>query len=320
MSNKTTHVIEKEVVNNTHSEKINNILFKIIPVEIFEKNKIIKTFAFIDDGSSISLMDESLANQLELDGVLTPLCLRWTGGMERSEESSKKLKIFISGGNKKRAALEVSTVKSLNLPMQSLDYKILSQRYRHLRKLPIESYSDAVPQILIGLNHFDLGVSSRIREGSPHEPVAVCTKLGWLIYGTITSNNTASMHFNYHICDCSATADKLDELVRNFYSLDSVGICVKNPLVAESDKRALDLLEKFTKQKPSGHYEVPLLWKFDLIALPDSFEMCFKRLVCLERKLLQNFELFKIFKDTIFKYLSKGYIRKLNKNEIDRSW
>lgn len=97
-----------------------------------------------------------------------------------------------------------------------------------------------------------------------------------------------------------------------------MGISVQNPLVAERDKRALDLLKKFTKQTPSGHYKVPLLWKFDIIEMPDSYEMNLKWLICLERKLLQNSELLNVFKETISKYLAKGYIRKSNKNEINR--
>ncbi len=46
--------------------------------------------------------------------------------------------------------------------------------------------------------------------------------------------------------------------------------------------------------------------------------MAVKRLTCLERKLLQNCDLIKIFKDTISKYVDKGYIRKLDDTEINR--
>lgn len=313
-----THVVEK-VVNNTHSVKIKDILFKIIPIKMYGKNKIIETFAFIDEGSSISLMDESLAKQLDVNGIHSPLCLRWTGGMERSEENSQKLTIEISGGNQRRMNMNVCTVKSLNLPIQSLDYQMLSQRYRHLRNLPVRSYSNAEPKLLIGLNHFDLGISSKIREGSPHEPVAVCTKLGWLVYGAVAENKDTRKHFNFSICDCSTSDENLEELVRSFYSLESVGISVKDPLIADNDKRALHLLNTFTKRLTNCHYEVPLLWKFDVIELPDSYEMALKRLICLERKLAQNSDLFNIFKDTISKYLSKGYIRKLNSHEMKRA-
>ncbi|XP_075162909.1 uncharacterized protein LOC142235544 [Haematobia irritans] len=40
--------------------------------------------------------------------------------------------------------------------------------------------------------------------------------------------------------------------------------------------------------------------------------MALRRLKCLENKLLQNSELLQIFRDTISKYISKGYIRKLD--------
>lgn len=309
----------EEVVNNSHSAEIKNILFKIIPVKIYGKDKSINTYAFIDDGSSISLMDESLVNQLDVEGISNPLCLRWTGGMERTENSSQKVKIGISGGNGKRFNMNVFTVNSLNLPSQSLDYRVMAQNYRHLRNLPVKSYSNAVPMLLIGLNHFDLGIHNKVREGSPYEPVAVRTQLGWLIYGTVAENKNSGKHFNYHICECSASDNDLDKLVRSYYALDSVGISIKDPLIAESEQRALHLLDNFTKRNANGNYIVPLLWKFDLVKLPDSYDMAFKRLVCLERKLKQNDELFNTFKETLSKYLSKGYIRKLKENEIDRA-
>ncbi|XP_017487332.1 PREDICTED: uncharacterized protein LOC108375696, partial [Rhagoletis zephyria] len=247
-----THAVEEvEVINNAHSASSQNILFKIIPITIYGNDKEIKTLAFIDEGSSISLMDESIADQLGISGVPNPLCLRWTGG-----------------GNKQRLEMNVCTVESLNLPTQTLDYELLSQRYRHLRKLPIESYTNAKPKLLIGLNHFKMGISTKTFEGAPHEPVAVCTKLGWLIYGTVAEHNSRKQ-FNFHICDCSESDQQLDELVRSFYTLDSVGICAKDPMLAESEKRALNLLDSFTHYKDNGHYEVPLLWKFDSFKLPD---------------------------------------------------
>ena len=68
-------MINREV-NNSHSGEIKNVLFKIIPIKVFgNNNKTVNTFALIDEGSSISLMDESLTNELEIDGVPKPLCL-----------------------------------------------------------------------------------------------------------------------------------------------------------------------------------------------------------------------------------------------------
>ena len=96
---------------------------------------------------------------------------------------------------------------------------MMSQRYKHLRNLPVDSYTNAVPQILIELNHFNLGVSTKIHEGTPQEPIAVRTKLGSLIYGAATEENKRSNHFNFHIWNCSIEDNKLEQLVKIFMPL-----------------------------------------------------------------------------------------------------
>ena len=61
------------------------------------------------------------------------------------EQSSKKLTINIAGTNGEYLQMNVSTVKSLDLPMQTIDYSKLSQQFGHLKNLPIESFANAVP-------------------------------------------------------------------------------------------------------------------------------------------------------------------------------
>lgn len=63
---------------------------------------------------------------LDMTGTANPLCLKWTGGIERRENNSKKLTIHIAGRNAKPIPLNVSTVISLNLPTQSLIAQSLS--------------------------------------------------------------------------------------------------------------------------------------------------------------------------------------------------
>lgn len=133
------------IVNNTHNVQTKQILFKTIPIKIYGKNKTVNAFAFIGEVSSVSLVDESLVNELNLSGVSTPWCLRWTGGVERNEKDSKKVTICILGGNKQTVVISAFTVKSLNLPTQTLVYNTMSQRYKHLQHLPVDSYTNAVP-------------------------------------------------------------------------------------------------------------------------------------------------------------------------------
>lgn len=51
--------------------------------------------------------------------------------------------------------INVRSVKELSLSPQSLDYKNLARNNPHLKNLPIEIYLNAVPTVLVGLDHFD---------------------------------------------------------------------------------------------------------------------------------------------------------------------
>ena len=108
----------KKREKNSHSNELKNTMFKINVTD-----KTINTFAFIDDGSSVSLMNESL----DVNGEPNPICLRGTGGMERSEQNSHKLIINLTWTNGKCFALDVCIVKSLDLPMQTLKFEKMSQ-------------------------------------------------------------------------------------------------------------------------------------------------------------------------------------------------
>lgn len=154
-------------------------MFKIIPITIYgNENKFIETFAFIDDGSSTSLIDEQIINDLNLSGTAEPLCLKWTGSVERNEYNSHRLCINVAGPNNKIHTVDVRTVKQLSLPKQTLDIEKLLQDFPYLTGLPVKSYIDATPRLLIGLNNSRLCVYNNIREGKVSEPVAIRTRLG----------------------------------------------------------------------------------------------------------------------------------------------
>lgn len=143
---------------NTHERPQRSVLFRIIPVTLFNGNRKCETFAFLDEGSSLTLIESSLARQLGATGVSEPLELRWTSSVKRNENSSKRVDFEISGkGQPQRYILKnAHTVGELNLPSQSLTINELSERFPHLRNLSVSSYTEAVPRILLGLENLSL--------------------------------------------------------------------------------------------------------------------------------------------------------------------
>ncbi|XP_075150403.1 uncharacterized protein LOC142224509 [Haematobia irritans] len=301
---------------NTHNTTTCHSLFKIIPITIYgNKNKSIKTFAFIDEGSSTSLMEQNIVKELNLSSVPEPLCLKWTGDVERSEEDSRRLSIAISGSNGRKYTADVHTVKYLSLPQQSVNITKLKKDFSHLIGIPVESYENARPRLLIGVNNSRLCISRRVIEGKPNEPVAILTRLGWLLFGSLRTG-TPEKHHHYHICECNIQSDKkLFDLVKNFYCLESSGIVTDNAIMSKYDEKAISILQNYTRQRTDGHYETALLWRQEDIVLPNSLDMAKKRYFCLEKRLRADKELNLIFEKTIHEYLAKGYVAKVEGHE-----
>ena len=101
---------------------------------------------------------------------------------------------------------DVRMINKLSLPIQTNSSQgDIRQQYPHLRELSIETYKDAVPQNLIGLDNWKLDIPLLIREGSWREPVATQTRLGWIIHGfnDKTSDSDTNYQHQSFICNCN---------------------------------------------------------------------------------------------------------------------
>ena len=70
--------------NNTHRQQEITAFFRIVPVTLYNGNANTDTFAFLDEGSSLTLVQEDLANKLGINGAPERLCLKWTSDMVRN--------------------------------------------------------------------------------------------------------------------------------------------------------------------------------------------------------------------------------------------
>ncbi|XP_062713763.1 uncharacterized protein LOC115256765 [Aedes albopictus] len=305
---------------NVHRQLPCPVLFRILPVTLYGKKKSVTTLAFLDDGSSYTLMEKELADELGVEGEAEPLCLQWTGSIKRIEKDSQNVQLGISAaGNSQQHTLEyVRTVESLDLPPQSLQYEEMARRYDYLKGLPVDSYPTATPRILIGVDNAKLLLTLKKREGKYFEPVAAKTRLGWTIYGKAEGLSSTPEHRILHICARSSD-EQLHDAVKNFFSIENVGVALVPQIEAEEDRRSREILEQTTIRTSSGRFQTGLLWKFDCIEFPESRLMAEKRLTCLERSLCKKPELYANVRQQILDYQSKGYVHKLTDEEASRS-
>lgn len=302
---------------NNHNVSNNQVYFQIIPVTLHgEDNKRVETHAFLDSGSGITLLEEAIAKELGLQGVVANMTLRWTGDIKR-EELSSKVTLSISGSkdDNKYVLKNVQTTRKLCLPVQKISEDTLST-FKHLRSLPIETYERVQPRILIGVDNFKLLIAKETVEGVDDEPVAIRTRIGWCLFGG--SSKSKSLFQGTHV----PTDDDIHSLVKGFFGLESIGIRVPtSEVISETEARAVKILEKTVQQSDDGRYTAGLLWKSDDVKLPNSLNMATHRMICFEKKLKRNPDLQLTVSKQIEDYIKKGYLQKLTNEEAKvHSW
>ncbi|XP_037825844.1 uncharacterized protein LOC119613849 [Lucilia sericata] len=306
-------------------KKENKSLFRYVPVTLYGKTHSLNTFALIDEGSSCTLIENELALELGLDGPAEELCLQWTGDITQTDESSKKVYLQISPRDQvanKMALHNVRTISNLDLPIQTLTKEDIAQN-EHLKNISNLSYTSVKAKLLIGLDNAKLCVPLEIRESANDGLIAIRCRIGWGVYGRQYTGSTSPNRV-MHVCPCNVY-DRMDELIQNYFSLDSIGIKLNiNPLRSKEDERAKSIMESTTKYiAEKRSWETGLLWKYETICLPDSLPMARRRLFCLEAKINKNDKLKSFLVEKIKDYERKGYVRKLQKNEISyggKSW
>ncbi|XP_055589277.1 uncharacterized protein LOC129741562 [Uranotaenia lowii] len=311
VNSENTPTTSTAVINLHQSEQ--STLFRMLPVTLYGNGRSVEVLAFIDDGSSMTLLDEDIASQLEIRGEPAPLCLQWTGNVTRSEAKSQRVSLEIRGTRKsQKFPIEVRTVCGLELPNQSMCYAKLLEKYHHLQGLPIQDYQNVKPRVLIGNDNSHIGATLRIREGEPGEPIAAKCRLGWSVYGAIGEGTRRAGSFHISECKCDG---ELHNMVENFFSMEISGIWNSPEPQSKKNLRANKIMEQTTKRR-GQRFETGLLWKYDDFEFPESRKMAERRHRCLERRMRSNPVIGDSVRKQMMDYLRKGYIHKATPEEL----
>ncbi|XP_070132565.1 uncharacterized protein [Drosophila bipectinata] len=291
----------------------------ILPLTLYGENTKVDTYALLDEGSSVTLIDDELIRSLNLKGESRQLNVQWFGGKSAKEHTKVvSLQISAAGKPKRHGLKNVYGVANLNLPMQSLRQEDV-QAVKANTRLPVMPYNNATPRILIGLDHAHLGVPFRTKSYGSGRPFAADTALGWVVYGPVNGKPSSPL-----LSSCLLAVpqdDLLEKMVSDYFETENFGAKPVQPVAAgrvdlepsvgdSGDARALSTLEKTTK-RVGQRYETGLLWKDDKVRLPESYSMALRRLVNIERKMKRDVDFASAYIRIMDDYVKKGYARRL---------
>ncbi|KAI5638198.1 hypothetical protein NE865_09144 [Phthorimaea operculella] len=313
-----------DISNKNVSALQERTLLKIVPVVVSGPAGEYATHAFLDDGSTDTLIDDTVAARIGATGPLQPLSIAGIGGMTRNTVANI-VDFYIKGRNSKERYLikNAKRMKSLNLSTQSL-YERELRAFPHLSDLVNElTHVNVTPTILIGSKDWYLTLSREIREGKRSDPVAVRTLLGWTLHGAVSSQSKPVEFVNHLTWNVPepiryasfSTPDpihsKLDDLtsmMKEQYKLDAIGITERAPRLSKDEERAIEILESTARRLPSGRFEVGLPWRdIDKSKLPDSYPHALARFLSLEKQMAKNKEFASAYREFISGIIKKGY-------------
>ncbi|KAI5632785.1 hypothetical protein NE865_14503 [Phthorimaea operculella] len=262
-------------------------LLKIVPVVVSGPAGEYATHAFLDDGSTATLIDDTVAARIGATGPLQPLSIAGIGGMTRNTVANI-VDFYIKGRNsKERYLIKKRETYEIAKPQYSVTLRTRIEGFPHLSDLVNElTHVNVTPTILIGSKDWYLTLSRKSAKEKVR-PVAVRTSLGWTLHGAVSSQSKPVEFVNHLTWNgpepirhaSFSTPDpihsKLDDLtsmMKEQYKLDAIGITERAPRLSKDEERAIEILESTARRLPSGRFEVGLPWRdIDKSKLPDSY-------------------------------------------------
>ena len=284
----TQALLETPVTScRVQSERTELDTMPIIPVKVklaYSDSEIV-THAFLDSGSSDTLITEHLMKQLGANGIKTTINLTTLNSHNMSVPCHAVSNIEICGLNEdKYITLPiVYTQESLPVSRQQIPTQEDISRWSYLSHIDVPML-DAGIGILIGNNVPKANEPWEVINSEGDGPYAVRTLLGWSINGPLRSvtalgDEPSVTAYRVQVCP------QLESQVLKFFNLDfsERHVSATGKGLSVEDRRFLDLVGD-RSSLVDGHYEICLPLRDASIPMPNNRSLAFQRLKGIKKR------------------------------------
>ncbi|XP_028395713.1 uncharacterized protein LOC114519743 [Dendronephthya gigantea] len=272
--------------------------------------RVLEGNVLVDSGAGTTVIRKDFAKSLGLQGQRERVDIAVVGGKRITQNDSRRVKFWISPlSGRESYPIEAHELDQTVISIPALNRNWLKS-FDHLSDIEFPHRAGRV-DLILGVQYSHLHAENEVRQGSPFQPIAKRTRLGWYVIGPDSATRNPSMSYlNF--------ARKID--LEKFYQFETVGVrapecsCPEETMTREG-KKAVDLFESSCKRL-GGRYVIGLPWKRDPANLPNNYPLAKRRLESLERSLARNPSKAKSYANAILEYEKNGWARRLTDLEI----
>ena len=269
----------------------------------------------LDCGSQRSYVTNRVKKRLCIkpDGQRDMTILTFGSSKERSQ-SCDVIHLGVQTIEDSSLVLKLLSVPLICSQVSAMPLESCQRNYEHLKSLELVNSSEAgEPDILIGSDYYWSIVTGEIVRGGDREPVAVRTKLGWILSGPVSFNcdeqSSAGLITHVLRVDCSPSLKDLDNTLRKFWELESLGVVDSEVSVYEQFGSNITLR--------NGRYEVYLPWRDPYLSIPDNLLLSQRRLLSLLKRLKRDPDILREYHAIIQQQLKAGIVEVVeSKNDL----
>ena len=303
----------------------------IVPVWLYHKSrpeKKIKVYALLDNGSGGTFIKTETMERLGIDGQDTTLLLTTMHG---TQEIETKVVNGLVVANYRQEDVHLDLPRSyarhqIPTDREEIPRPEVAERFDHLQKISeqLTPYMEDIEVgLLIGLNCPKALRPREVIHGQDTEPYAVRSVLGWYVNGPVSGNSDITLHCNrVHVrgvdesSGCIVTERNVKEeivpkAVERMFELD-FSEKEKGLATSKEDREFLKKVENGIVHRDDSHYEMPLPFKGENIALPNNRPQAEQRLKSLKKRLLSDDKYRQDYVNFMNSIIDKGYATKVN--------
>nr|CAK6928354.1 unnamed protein product [Fasciola hepatica]CAK6928356.1 unnamed protein product [Fasciola hepatica] len=256
-----------------------DVALGIIPVKISGPKGTALTYALIDNGSDVSLVEKGLVEQVGLSQVTSCVTIRTVSGLSKMESGVVNLCVVSSDDSANVSVERALCVNRLFSKSPRMDLRSVKGRWPHLSDVPVERTGEVKVGVLIGSDVPEAHWVLEQRIGNRSEPYAVKTRLGWMILGPLGPSNDRESTVNNLIKEQNTISEQL----RRLYDADFSDKESTKQAPSLEGQKALSIAERSLKLV-DGHYQLALSWKTIAETMPNNYEVAARRLHLLVRR------------------------------------